>query len=183
MADVKRKHHFVPQFFLKRWGSDDGLLWRFQRAKGRNAKPKQKHYAAILYEGHLYTVRGREPGDVFLAEGEVCQEIDTAAAPALEELLATKNISSENRWGALYRFMYTLQVRNPRVIQGLMNESPALEQETIEQLEAWLGPSILNRPNPSEITDGYNELGRFLAVGIAKSDFAYRDYFNVPWCA
>ncbi len=182
MADVKRKHHFVPQFYLKRWGDDDGLLWRFQRANGRDAKPKQKHYAGILYEEHLYTVRGREPGDVFLAEDEVFQEIDSAAAPALEELLATKNISSENRWDALFRFMYTLQVRNPRVIQGLMDESPALERETIKQLEALLGPPILNRRNPSEITDGHSELGRFLAVGIAKLDFTYRDYFNVPWC-
>lgn len=180
---TKQNHHFVPRFYLKRWEAADERLWAFRRENGRALKPKQYPVSQILYEKELYTVRGSQRDDVYFGEDEIFEVIDADAALVLEAVVdrLQKEISVKQRH-ALWRFMYTLQVRNPRTIRDLAASWPSMEEQIMKDLMEKYGPPIPGRPMLSEILGSQLDAGKFMAAKIAKDDHRYRDYFDV-WSA
>jgi hypothetical protein len=174
-----RDHHFVPRFYLRRWEDVTGRLWVFRRERGRELKPRPYPVAQVLYERDLYTVRGSQPDDVFKGEEMVFQEIDDDVAEALNAVVDGVAYLSADQRRALWRFMYTLQVRNPRTIRDLASEAPRMEREITEELARRLGPPAPGRPTFSDLLASEAEAGEFLATIIAKTDHRYRDFFNV----
>lgn len=179
-GSTKSNHHFVPRFYLRRWEAEEGGgLWAFRREGDRALKPRQYPVGQILYEKDLYTVRGSRQDDVFFGEDEVFEEIDNGAADAIRTIVDDRKLDvGTEKMQALWRFMYTLQVRNPRTIRDLGAEFPQMSQEITVELTKKHGPPIPGRPEMAELIHP-EDAGKFLATMIAKQDHRYNEYFNV----
>jgi hypothetical protein len=146
---------------------------------GRSVKPHPYSVSQILHEAELYTVKGAKSDDVIFGETTVFCEIDNNAAPVFKSILANETSLSALQREHLWRFMYTLQVRNPRTIMSLASDFEGLEENALQALIAKHGPPIPGRPLLSDLVKSPEDAGKFLAVVIARNDQRYRRYFNM----
>lgn len=115
-----RKHHFIPQFYLRRWASD-GQIWRFIRPNGETSKVhgKRVYPAATGWQRDLYTYPSPEDENLAATiESQFLQVIDTRGAEAFECLNSGRPFSVERKVG-LIQFLLAMMHRTPGRIQWL----------------------------------------------------------------
>ena len=108
-------HHFLPQFFLKRW-IDPQIkeLWEYSRPREKIVV-RRRATSATGKQKHLYTVDGlAEPELREQVELKLMQPIDTFGAEALEEMLRTGERPQQKKhrdgWA---RFVMSVMHRSP----------------------------------------------------------------------
>lgn len=121
MNDPK-KHHFIPQFYLKGWCGNSGKLYECRKIHGRGiGKWKPVSSGQTCYEPFLYSldnVPDHEKQDVeklFMSES-----LDGPAAKILAKILdqGIPALSSEERWG-FTRFIMSLRCRAPDCVDAM----------------------------------------------------------------
>ena len=82
------RHHYVPQFHLRRWTGSDGMLWRYERRPDRVLR-RRTAPRATAYERELYTTHEllfpEEASDVL--ETDFFSRLDSDAAIAFRRLI------------------------------------------------------------------------------------------------
>jgi Protein of unknown function (DUF4238) len=116
-----KKHHYIPQFLLKRWARTDGQLVEFQRQYRGIVKPRQVFPAMTGYIENLYAMRDFKPNEAQQIESLFLQPVDTQASEALKYL---ERGVSKSRWpddlvSAWSRFLISLLIRMPEDINVL----------------------------------------------------------------
>ncbi|HAS6231198.1 TPA: DUF4238 domain-containing protein [Vibrio vulnificus] len=53
---VSKKHHFIPQFYIKGFSDDNSDVFIFDKEYNKIAKSPKKS-AQIFYEEHLHTIK------------------------------------------------------------------------------------------------------------------------------
>jgi hypothetical protein len=109
-----KSHHWVPQFYMKRWTNLQGRLVSFHRSHDRNLvrQPKPKHIAC---EDLLYTAFSSEGNHLF-GEEEVFKTVDQDGADALDYLLGDDWENTPDDLAQKFnRFIYLLAARHPLV--------------------------------------------------------------------
>jgi len=135
------RHHYVPEFYLKRWATDpDGKLWRYSRIEHTGKLDEQRvSPRSTGYEKHLYTVRNWAP---FLSETApdivettFFREIDDRAAVAMNLLIEKdENALDDEARTAWATFLSSLIHRAPTLLAERDAIAPAHARETLAAL-------------------------------------------------
>jgi len=125
MSDPDR-HHFLPQFYLARWGNEKGEISTYSRKRG---KIYVREYApkSIASERGLYALRGVAPDHCNAIERDyMAPEVDDPAAKALRVLLSDMKagLPMDLRM-AWVRFLMSLLVRLPSRLKTLQDDASA----------------------------------------------------------
>lgn len=115
---VPRRHHYIPEFYLRRWTSGKGTLVQFSKPRpGRNevkalrVYPKQTGFVDRLYELH-----GVEPEVAHKYETEFFKPVDTKAANVLAKFEAGQFEVSDEERSAWTHFVLALVLRHPEQV-------------------------------------------------------------------
>jgi hypothetical protein len=113
------KHHYLPEFYLKRWTAPDGLLWQFSRPQvdlvANRRAPAQTGFVYGLYE-----LPGTSPEQVEAIERGFMQLVDSkgATAMALLEQQDPRFQHDASLRSAWTRFVMSLLMRTPESISA-----------------------------------------------------------------
>lgn len=129
---IARRHHYVPQFYLKAWQASDGKgLWLYSRdAKGR-VRAYRRSPKSVGYVTDLYSLMPETPYPALDSRPDVIERdffalIDAAAATVHQKLLASgiKSLTSQDR-GVWALFLNSLMERGPgRIEEVEQSDSP-----------------------------------------------------------
>lgn len=129
---IARRHHYVPQFYLKTWQANDGKgLWLYSRdAKGR-VRAYRRSPKSVGFAVDLYSLRPETPYPVLDSRPDVIERdffalIDDAAALVHKKLLTSgiKSLTTEDRT-AWALFLNSLVERGPwRIKEIERSDSP-----------------------------------------------------------
>ncbi len=116
------KHHFVPQFLLRRWIDASGKVRVFEIKAGKLVSDSTApEYTG--YEDDLYAVDGRGLGvETHHFEETLFKPIDSDGANALKKLESKEELSADEHH-AWTTFLASLRVRSPDTIDYLRNEA------------------------------------------------------------
>jgi hypothetical protein len=121
-----RRHHYVPQFYLKVWKDSDGKgLWLYAHDEKRGLRAYRRSPKSVGFVHDLYALSPETeypglnyPPDAI--ETKFFAVIDDSAALAHQKLLSSgiRHLTSEDRmlWGL---FLNSLLERNPRRIEEI----------------------------------------------------------------
>lgn len=131
-----KSHHWVPQFYLKRWTNESGRLVSFSRETGRNLvrKPNPKNVAC---EDLLYTVFVSDGNHIY-GEDSIFKSVDQDGAVAIEAALSDDWKKMPNELAEkLYQFIYLLSVRHPTVRDNFLKTENDIFRRIRDDLEAF----------------------------------------------
>ena len=128
---ISKRHHYLPEFYLKRWAAANGKIVRYYRPCDQVVVSRHSPKGAG-YEFGLYTLEGASYPD--LLEREFFKPVDDAAAPILARLIddgpACLDGLDRTRWA---RFVMSLQLRGPHSLSELEQGLGRNLREVIER--------------------------------------------------
>ena len=136
---VSVKHHYVPQFLLRRWCNDAGKLQSFKVLNGRVVcKSLAPEYTG--YENGLYAVvaNGLGIGEDHL-EQKFFSLLDSNAAVALGKIERRDVISHDDKIAWSF-FLNSLRVRQPDVLTHIRTEGMKMFRGFLAEGDAALPP-------------------------------------------
>lgn len=104
-----RKHHYVPQFYLRGFTGDDGKLLATDRPSGKTFRTNPKNVAA---QRDFNTVDIEDLDPQIVERG--LAEFEGEIAPALERIKAAKSLAVKEDRDLLMNLICALAIRNPR---------------------------------------------------------------------
>src|SRR4030067_1134734 len=101
-----KRHHYIPQFFLKGFSEDGKKLWVFDREK---KEFRQESILRTAFQNKFYTyqVKGKEEN----LEG-VFSQVESLAKPILEKVTGGEEINNQEK-ADLAMFLAIMWVRVP----------------------------------------------------------------------
>ena len=132
-----RKHHFLPEFYLRRWAGADRRVVEFRRVRDR-VVTRRRYPSETGFEAELYAVRSRaDPQARQHLESRLMAPIDNAAAEALRHLETSGSIPDDQRLRAGWlRFLMSLLHRSPQRLVALREIVRETEVQLLGELEA-----------------------------------------------
>jgi hypothetical protein len=117
MTCLTMKHHYIPEFYTKRWAvADDSKVCQFT-LHSMGVSPNRKAPAAIGYLEDLYAIPGAPPEISAYLEARYFRQTDQEGCLALDALLSGKlNQMSASLKIGWARFMMSLLHRTPEKI-------------------------------------------------------------------
>jgi len=138
MQQQSLDHHYIPQFYLRPWAGDDGLICVFSRPYAR-VEARRKPPRATGFERHLYTVPGLPPEQQSVLEDKFFRNTDQAAYDALQFMLANQDGSADmpsklrSGWS---RFILSLTHRSPERVALLKEKCRVGLIERLVEIES-----------------------------------------------
>lgn len=128
------KHHYVPQFLLRRWTGADGKLQIFAVRNGKLVcKSRTPEYTG--YENDLYAiVAGALGHPADLLERKFFGPLDNNAAKTLEKLEHHKAISEDEHIAWTF-FLSSLRIRQPDTLDFLRNDGITHLKRTLAEVD------------------------------------------------
>lgn len=118
-SHVPRDHHFLPAFYLRRWGNAEGNLVQFSIPFETKVVAKPKHSKATGFVRDLYRFLHVDDTSTQQVERKLFGPIDDRGAKALEILESTEQLLEPHHranWGNL---VFSLELRMPEDIETL----------------------------------------------------------------
>ena len=143
------KHHYIPQFYLKRWLNSDGILYVYMRGKIEPLKIPEKSLLNFCQENHLYSIPSLAPEDSEVIETKWFAPLDGDAAIIIEKFNKGKveNLTSVERSNWFY-FCSNLYYRSPRgmkdIAQKIHANHMSLGLKNKEEMAALMLPKLTN---------------------------------------
>lgn len=126
------KHHYIPEFYTKRWAGPDGQVCQFARVPDGVAATRRAP-AAIGFQEDLYSVPGAPSYVSAHLEGHFFRVTDNDAAVALDALLNGQlNQLTERLKSAWVRFLMSLLHRTPEKVRWYGNVWKGMHAEAVE---------------------------------------------------
>lgn len=123
MSKIPRKHHYIPQFYLRAWTGYDGRLLRYDNPFGSKITAKRVFTSQVGFEERLYSARNFADTDPEWLETEFFQKIDDGASKALRKLSQTPPLPlsdiEESMWSVFIRSLYH---RSPSLLNKYLEE-------------------------------------------------------------
>lgn len=143
---VPRKHHYLPKFFMARWGDAAGLVFEFRRPREalvvKHRHPAETGYIVDLYANEV----AADPATRQALEMLFMQQVDDGAADALVWLETECRKPSDPRLrDAWSRFLMSLLHRSPARVKFLSAklenyEAGSLNPDLASKYNALRGP-------------------------------------------
>lgn len=131
MNNPPRKHHFVPQFWIKKFAAGDGQIWAFDKDDGL-IKPRSSKKLMQLF--NLYTVQPSGLDDTTLETVEL-NWIDTDGAAVLDRVITGDRTQAAKE--GLAAFFAAQVIRDPTIITSY---NPKAQEITLSLLEVFDAP-------------------------------------------
>ena len=130
-------HHYIPQFYLKRWARPNGQLSVMRLVHGKKVAPSDKYPAGTGYLPDLYRTEGVPVEKAQHLEVNFMGPLDNAANRVLERILAfdATDWDGEDQ-KAWVLFLLSLMFRNPETVEELKSTIAEIWNVTITELEA-----------------------------------------------
>ena len=129
------RHHYVPQFLLKRWQDSSGKVHVFTIKKDKLVCSKRAP-KWTGFENDLYAIVANAVGlanDVL--ERKIFSPLDNNAAKALEKLERHEALTEDDHIAWTF-FMSSLRIRQPDVLDYLRNEGGQLVRQFLAEADA-----------------------------------------------
>ncbi len=145
VAAFPKKHHYLPQFYLRRFANDDGKLWVFDRETKsyRCVTPKE-----VGQENHFYTFIDKD-GKKNGAIETYFSDIETYASNIIEKLLRLESLTKEEK-GNFSSFIAFQRTRTPEY-------EKTLNEMTEKQTKAMLQIRYTNEEQVGELLKRYEK--------------------------
>lgn len=130
-------HHYVSQFYLKRWAGPTGQVVEYSRPY-RELVVRWKTPKATGFQRHLYTVTGLTSDKQSVLEDVVLKQIDQIASDALDFMIGNSTGEEDmppklrDGWS---RFLMSLMHRSPGKLAALKAKSLIYLAEQLPRLE------------------------------------------------
>lgn len=173
-----RNHHFVPEFFIRRWADAEDRVWAYRYPYKDKLEIKQLPPSAIGFERDLYAMSEGSPGDRQRIERETTQRIDSDGATALSALLESgKRPKSEELVSAWVELIASLISRSPsrlREISGFATAQSFAPNDVSRQrylrMRAPDWPATFDEAIAASRTDAFDhDLGKLTAERLFKA--------------
>ena len=129
------KHHYIPEFFLKRWCGSDGRMLRYTSPVPGKVTARWCYPAEAGFERDLYRSPADDPTDAQALEALFFAKLDDMAAKALDSLIVhdrgVLNRQSMDVWCA---FIFALLHRTPYYFSTMITRGTEIIKETIADL-------------------------------------------------
>ncbi|MBN4056121.1 DUF4238 domain-containing protein [Rhodothermus sp. AH-315-K08] len=172
---IPRKHHYLPQFYLRGFASGKNQVWMFDLASGIHAPIAVRDAAT---ERDLYSMPDMD-GKVDHAslEQRFSDEVEAPVAPVLKAVLDKTPISRSDK-EHLSRFVYTFFSRVPSGRDRLRAQAPHLAKQVLGNAIARIDPS-LPEDKRAELIRAGNEIANFQAEHPPKEAMLPLDHGRV----
>ncbi|MDI1326076.1 MAG: DUF4238 domain-containing protein [Brevundimonas sp.] len=162
-----RKHHFIPQFLLGQWTTNDGKLWRFMQPAPGKIAVKSVSPAEIGYEEYLYATPGLPPEKAQQVEQHFMSPLDSLAADAQQMLLAGQASKMPQKERSSWsRFIMSQWFRTPAGLSYFKEAMGLVLKARDEPLNARY-QEIRKEGDPERLEDAIAALGPDFAEGAA----------------
>lgn len=167
------KHHYIPEFYTKRWTGPDNTLCVFMDRGDGQIVARRKSPKGTGYVKHLYRLGGFDPSEDQQVEQRFFQPMDSKAADALCLLENCEPVLDSNVRAAWAHFILSLMLRCPEDLAAfrqiwprvLAAPAPGVEeryQQTREDGQpATFAAFVADRPLPQrekELFEAYTHL-------------------------
>jgi hypothetical protein len=180
-------HHYVPQFYLRRWARAPGQkLWRYSRIEYNGkldeqpVSPKSAGSKDNLYTLH-HAMPFLNPAAPDIIETEFFGGIDNAAAVAMARLIDGAALTSEQKV-AWSKFLSSLIHRSAHVLKEMDEMAPELARDTYDKLIR-MGKTAESADRMRELLDSMDQVG--VALNSARQHMIHEindsrlvDYFQ-----
>lgn len=133
MNDKPRKHHFVPQFWIRRFAGTDGKLWAYDHDNGRISERSSKQLMQIF---NLYTVQPSGADDTTLETVDL-NRIDSDGSAVFDRIL--KGDLTQPAKEAFASFLAAQVLRDPDIVTSY---NPRAQELTLDLLAAFDAPDF-----------------------------------------
>jgi hypothetical protein len=134
-VSAPKKHHYVPEFYLKRWAGEDRRVSEFRRFQGKLAH-RRRFPSETGFELELYSIRSHtDQNRRQIIENRLMSNIDNGAARALDymEENGKPPLDEKNR-NAWTRFLLSLIHRSPSQIEKMRSAIAANRDDVLRSL-------------------------------------------------
>jgi Protein of unknown function (DUF4238) len=131
---LPRKHHYNPQFALRRWVGSDGMLCEMRRINGV-VTPRRRHPSRTGMMRDLYRVEGVAEEVSQDLEIKFMSPLDNSAAVVLDRLITGKPLEPEQRL-AWARYLLSMLFRHPDSVETIKTHMAEIWREGTDALEA-----------------------------------------------
>jgi hypothetical protein len=138
-VNAPSKHHFLPEFYLRRWADAQGMFMRFTEVRPGVLGYRRVHPAQAGFKTDLYRLPGDHDNEMAaqLLEWGFFRHVDNDAARALAILLGEAPLewAADTRSG-WSRFLLSLLHRTPRHWHQIIAELVRLDAQSLPEMEA-----------------------------------------------
>jgi hypothetical protein len=131
--DKPRKHHFVPQFWIRRFAGTDGKLWAYDHDNGRISERSSKQLMQIF---NLYTVQPSGADDTTLETVDL-NRIDSEGSAVFDRIL--KGDLTQPAKEGFASFLAAQVLRDPGIVTSY---NPRAQELTLNLLAAFDAPDF-----------------------------------------
>ena len=132
---MRKRHHFLPVFYLKRFTDSSGLLWQFDLRHRAAVNPFQTTPRNAAVESYLYAPGvGPDPrNDDF--ESWLGSHVDAPSAPVIAKLCADRVLAGHEQL-VLARFVVSLRLRTPSHRDKTLAKATRVARRLLEEWRA-----------------------------------------------
>ena len=135
-APDPRKHHYIPEFYLRRWTGADGKFERYTRPIPGKITVKRVFPSEAGFARDLYRLPGTDSDPMWL-ETRILQRIDDRAARVLNKLnLATPATLTDEELSSWSVFVRSLFYRAPDMLRAVKESGEHDWYGAIEEMRA-----------------------------------------------
>jgi hypothetical protein len=149
-----RRHHYIPQFYLREWTGADGRLERYTKPYSSKLDIKRRPTKAVGWWEDLYRAPENDPHNDHFLEWGFFQELDDRAARVLRKLNASpvQALLAEevSTWST---FLMSLMHRTPEGLAAYKETAGRLWDETVPEIRERYAE--LREPDDPETVEEY----------------------------
>jgi hypothetical protein len=133
-AKLPRKHHYLPEFYTKRWAGQDGHLIRYSLVSGGKVDQKRVTPGGVGFQRDLYTFPMYEDDKAQELELGLFSCVDNYGSLAIEEMEKGKIPQQNELRTAFATFALGLMQRTPHAIESEMDAIREQMNQKVEML-------------------------------------------------
>lgn len=143
------RHHYIPQFYLKRWLNSEGILYVYVKGKTEPLKIPENSIINFCQEKHLYSIPSIAPEDSEVIETKWFAPLDGDAATIIKKFNRgiINNLSATERSNWFY-FCSNLYYRSPKgmcdITRKVHENHMSLRLKNKEEMAALILPELVN---------------------------------------
>ena len=132
-----RKNHFIPQFYLQYWASNNSILLHRNIVSNKNVPEwESKYVRGVGFYSDLYTdyIEGAETDEV---EKWLDREFEGPAKPILDKV-SKGDLLSRDDYHVLTKYMFSQLVRTPKFLKNNQDRWIVIAEESLNKVTAKL---------------------------------------------
>jgi hypothetical protein len=141
-GQLSNKHHYVPQFLIKKFADENEKVWVYNKQNQRFEKAP-KSPAAVFYEPgrNLFDVNGKPGDNVEKMYGDV----DTLLAKTLDKILSTDTMTGQELTLMIY-LVSLMKWRVPKVDDMVKDLVKSVQIEDLGMKIRPIDPNVISDP-------------------------------------